>query len=166
MTTQPIVSRLSALKQAGQWRLQRFVRKDVTLQRPNLHQLAQNPDQAPLFVRECAVTQRYLRLLGPLAWDALPERDLERDYGIPAIPYVPFIAACLVKLDQQMRTMSTLRQFLVEHPALTWALGFPLTASAHTTWGFDAAASLPTHRHFTRMLRQIPNAVLQCLLDS
>lgn len=166
MATVPFLSRLAAWKQAGQWQLQRLVRRDLSLQRPNLHHLARNPGQLPLFVRECAVAQRYLHLLGALAWDSFPERDLERHYGIPAIPYAPFAAACLVKLDQQLRYMSTLRQYLIDHPALTWVLGFPLQPSKQTTWGFDVASSLPTHRHFTRMLRQMPNAALQYLLDS
>jgi hypothetical protein len=37
--------------------------------------------------------------------------------------------------------------------------------SSHTPWGFDVTVSLPTARHFTRMLRSIPNAVSQYLLD-
>ena len=49
--------------------------------------------------------------------------------------------------------------------ALTWLLGFPLVESSDSPWGFDVGASLPTHRHFTSMLRMIPNAILQTLLD-
>ncbi len=109
---------------------------------------------------------RYLRFLGPLDWDRFPERDLERNWGMPTVPYAPFAAACLVKVDQQLRYMSTLRQYLVEHPALTWVLGFPLVPSSAYTWGFDVDASLPSHRHFTRMLRTRSNEALQVLLDS
>jgi hypothetical protein len=58
------------------------------------------------------------------------------------------------------------RCYLLDHPALVWLLGFPLTVDVHFAWGFDADASLPTPRHLTRMLRQVPNAVLQSLLDS
>jgi hypothetical protein len=61
--------------------------------------------------------------------------------------------------------MSQLREYLVEHPALTWLLGFPLVPSRASAWGFDVDASLPTERHFTRMLRHVPNATLQFLLD-
>jgi hypothetical protein len=108
---------------------------------------------------------RYLRLLGPLAWGQFPERDLVRNYGQPAVPYAAFAAACLIKLDQGHVYMSQLRRYLIEHPALMWVLGFPLVASRDFPWGFDAAASLPTQRHFTRMLRTIPNQAPQFLLD-
>jgi hypothetical protein len=81
------------------------------------------------------------------------------------LSYTPFLAACLVKVDQQIGSMARLREYLVEHPALTWMLGFPLVESADSPWGFDVDASLPTHRHFTHMLRTIPNPVLQTLLD-
>jgi hypothetical protein len=133
--------------------------------RPNLSQLRQHPRLLPSFVRASTVAMRYLQLLGPLDWDRFPERDLETDWGTPAVPYASFAAACLVKLDQQLVYMSHLRDYLVEHPALMWVLGFPLVPSPHYAWGFDADASLPTARHFTRMLRTTPNAVSQYLLD-
>ncbi|RMD71694.1 MAG: hypothetical protein D6819_00955 [Gammaproteobacteria bacterium] len=55
--------------------------------------------------------------------------------------------------------------FLLDHPALLWLLGFPITPDRHFPWGFDPQASLPTHRHFTRLLRKTPNAPFQFLLD-
>jgi hypothetical protein len=109
---------------------------------------------------------RYLHLLGPLAWDELPERDRHPNWVTQPVSYAAFAAACLIKLDQQLVSMGALRQYLVDHPALVWLLGFPLAPSAHFSWGFDAEASLPTQRHFTRMLRTLPNSVLQFLLDS
>jgi hypothetical protein len=91
---------------------------------------------------------------------------LQEKRGNPPCAYAPFVAACLVKLDLGLTHMSQLRQFLVEHPALVWLLGYPLRPSPVYTWGFDVTASLPTHRHFTRLLREIPNECLQFLLDS
>jgi hypothetical protein len=100
-----------------------------------------------------------------LDWDRFPERDLETDWGTPAVPFAAFTAAYLIKLDQQLTYVSHLRRYLVEHPALVWILGFPLVPSSKYPWGFDADASLPTKRHFTRLLRIMPNAVSQYLLD-
>jgi hypothetical protein len=108
---------------------------------------------------------RYLRLLGALDWTHFPERNLNTAWTLPPVPFTPFVAACLVKLNEQFVYMSQLRDYLVEHPALTWVLGFPLVPSRHYRWGFDTQASLPTARHFTRMLRKIPNTICQYLLD-
>jgi hypothetical protein len=71
----------------------------------------------------------------------------------------------MIKVDRELGYMSHLRAFLVEHPALIWVLGFSLVPDVRFPWGFDPQASLPTPRHFTRLLRQRPNAHLQCLLD-
>ncbi len=160
MTSIPITPWLTQLIKQGLgciWR-------DQLTRRPDLHHLAQQEDRLPHFVRESAVAMRYLRLLGPLAWHQFPERDLQRNWGRATVPYAPFVAACLVKLDCGLTYMSQLRQYLVDHPALAWVLGFPLVASPQFSWGFDVEASLPTQRHLTRMLRQVPNASLQFLL--
>jgi hypothetical protein len=163
MTSTPILSRLTPLKQAFAWGWQGVTGRYRRDQRPKLHQLAQN--LLPRFVRESPVAMRYLRLLGLLDWGRFPERDLETDWGTPAVPYASFAAACLVKLNQQLVYMSHLRQYLCDHPALVWILGFPVVPSFRYPWGFDAQVSLPSARHFTRMLRRIPNAALQSLLD-
>ena len=133
--------------------------------RPDLYELAQRSADLPRFVQESDVAMRYLRLLGPLDWTRFPERDLDTPWTIPPVPFAPFVAACLVKLNEQHVYMAQLRDYLVEHPALVWVLGFPLVPSRRYPWGFDAQASLPTARHFTRLLRKIPNAVCQYLLD-
>lgn len=140
--------------------------KRLSHPRPNLQQLAQQPEKLPRFVRESPVAMRYLYLLSPLAWDQFPERNLLIKKGFAPVPYAPFVAACLIKLDQHLPYMSQLWQYLAEHPALVWLLGFPVVPSRQFPWGFDVGASLPTPRHFTRMLREIPNSVLQFLLDS
>jgi hypothetical protein len=117
-------------------------------------------------VAECPIAQKYLRLLGPLDWDNFPERPANRAWPGPApLSRAPFVAAFLIKLDQQKRYMSDLRTYLLEHPALVWTLGFPLIPSDSAGWGFDIAASVPTTRLFLAVLRQLDNAALQFLLD-
>ena len=136
--------------------------------RRNLAALAQiTPEKLPEFVQMSEVAMRYLRLLGCLDWEHLPEReDLRFAPDIQALPYAPFVAACLVKIDQHLPYMADLHQYLVDNPALVWVLGFPLKPSNKVPWGFDVQASLPTHRHFSRLLRLLPNDVLQFLLSS
>lgn len=162
MTSTSIIAWFGHLKQWGQ---PRFLAPRPA-QRPSLRYWADHKQDLPRFVQQSPVAMRYLRLLGPLAWDQFPPRQ-GRPNGHPhPLPYAAFAAACLVKLDQQLVSMGTLRQYLLEHPALVWLCGFPLRPSAAFPWGFDAEASLPTQRHFTRLLRQFPNSALQFLLDS
>jgi hypothetical protein len=132
---------------------------------PGLLYLPPHTTRLPRFVHDSPVAQRYLRLLGPLDWTRFPERDLDTDWGAPAIPFATFAAACLIKLDQGQVYMSSLRTYLADHPALVRMLGFPLAFNPRCAHGFDVQASLPTARHLTRMLRTIPNACLQYLLD-
>ena len=155
MTSKSIVARIPLLRQPG-----------GAKRRPNLHTLAQHRRHLPRFVRQSPVAMRYLQLLGPLAWAQFPERDLELGYHMHPVPYAAFAAACLIKVDHHLATMGALRRYLLEHPALIWLIGFPLVSSRRYPWGFDAEASLPTRRHFTRLLRTMPNSPLQYLLDS
>lgn len=60
--------------------------------------------------------------------------------------------------------MGDLRQYLMEHPSFIPLLGFAVVRSRFHPCGFDPDASLPTQRHLTRMLREIPNSALQFLL--
>jgi len=130
----------------------------------DLHTAWLHPSQQPSFIQNSALVQRYLDLLGPLAWGRLPERNLQRNWGQPTIPYTAFIAACLLKLNEDKISMGDLRLFMLEHPELIWLLGFPLSISNPGHLGFDVQTSLPTTRHLTRMLRETPNAILQFLL--
>jgi hypothetical protein len=165
MSTIPILSQFGHGKQVSTSRRSLFPQRTTPLNRPDLHRLAQDPRTLPHFVQQCPVAMRFLRLLGPLHWSDFPSRDLQTNWGTPITPYTPFVAAYLVKLEQKMLYLSHLRQYLVEHPALTWILGFPLVPSSRYPWGFDVDASLPTQRHFARIMHKVPNTSLQYLLD-
>jgi hypothetical protein len=110
------------------------------------------------------VAQRYLQLLGPLRWPELAERDLRPLWRYPTIPWSSLAAAELIRLNEGHASMGRLHQYLCEHPSLVWLLGFPLQPALNHPLGFNAQASLPTARHFTQMLRDMPHAVLQDLL--
>ena len=86
----------------------------------NPHTLARAPDRLPRFVRDSPVAMRYLNLLAPLDWPNFPERDLHCYRFCPPIPYAPFVAAYLVKLQEQKPYLTKLREYLVEHPPLIW----------------------------------------------
>jgi len=138
----------------------------VPLIRPSLSQLAQPGAALPSFVRQSSLARRYIDLLGPLDWDHFPQRDPHRAWpGPQPQPRAPYVASYLVKINQHIRYMSKLREYLVEHPALVWILGFPLVPSSAYEWGFDVEASLSSSRQFSRVLRTLPNAALQFLLD-
>ncbi len=135
-------------------------------QRADLHTLYHNQQQLPVWVATSPVAMRCLEQLGPLAWHDFPERSLENPSPLPVIPYAAVAAAYLIKLEQGLVSAGHLRRYLIEHPELVWLCGFPLSPDASVPWGFDAEASLPTARHLTRLLRQLPNQALQFLLDS
>lgn len=116
----------------------------------------------PEVVRQCRVTMRYYHLLQVIDWSKIPERPPSKSYLQSPTSYVAFIAACFIKLDQGYRYMSQLHDYLLDHPCLLWLLGF----TAHLPGQHEEPASLlPTARHFTRLLRKIPNHVLQRVLD-
>jgi hypothetical protein len=139
----------------------------VSEARPRLDELAAwPPERLPEFVRNCPVTMRLLRQLGRLAWADFPEPRLRHWDTRHPEPRAHFVAAFLVKVVEDKSTMPDLLNYLVEHPALIWLLGFRLRPDPTTPWGFDRQRSLPTHRHFSRVLRELPNQCLQFLLKS
>lgn len=166
--TSPRRNRLNkAVAEMQQWVVRRLAAPTppTPLVRPNLAQLARPDAQLPAFVATCPVACKYLELLGALDWDHFPERDRQRPWpGSAPAPRAPYVAAYLVKLDQEKRYMSGLRRYLVEHPALVWVLGFPLAASTAAPWGFDVEASVPSRKQLSRVLRKLPNPALQFLL--
>jgi hypothetical protein len=130
-----------------------------------VHRLDRPVAQLPRFVRRSALAVHSYRLLSPIHWETLPERDLSRNYGQLTVPYACYTAAYLVKLDQHWRHMSELRRGLVENPSLCWLLGFHIPCRLGPPSSVQVDAALPAQRHLTRMLQQLPNAYLQVLLD-
>ncbi|MGQ0603985.1 MAG: hypothetical protein ACT4QE_20075 [Anaerolineales bacterium] len=132
--------------------------------RPNLHTFWQHPERWPAGVADSLTVQRALDLLGPLDWEHFPERNLQRRWCHTPIPFATLAAAELLKLNEGLASMGDLHRYLCEHPAFIPLLGFPLVPAPHHPLGFNARASLPTPRHLTQMLRDLPNLALQFLL--
>lgn len=130
------------------------------LVRPHLAALAQaDPATLPAFVQESTAAQTYLTLFGPLDWGRFPERPTNRLWpGPDPLPRAALVAAYLLKLDKGLKSMKKLRDALVEQPALVWLFGFPLVPSTAYRWGFDVERSVPTPRHFSRVLRTLDHA--------
>lgn len=139
-----------------------------TTSRPgcDLHALYLNQQLLPGWVSNSPTAIHILHLLGPLAWHDFPERSLDNPSPLPVIPYAAIAAAYLIRLDEGLVSVGRLRRHLIRHPELIWLCGFPLAPAPSDPLGFDPQASLPTARHLTRLLRQMPNHVLQFLLDS
>jgi hypothetical protein len=131
---------------------------------PDLHTAGQLPQYLPKCVTDSPTIMRLLELLAPLDWARFPERNLQRNWGQVAIPYAALAAAELILLEEHLASAQRLHQYLVEHPGFIWLLGFPVALTPETPLGFSPLASLPTYRHLTYLLRQMPNAVLQFLL--
>ena len=99
----------SFLVSVNPWRRGSKPGAPIPLEGPNLAVLAADEAALPLFVRECPVAMKYLRLLGPLDWAKFPERSADRPWpGPQPQPRAPYVAAFLVKLHQHHAYMSDL----------------------------------------------------------
>ncbi len=130
----------------------------------NLHDFWLHPNAQPASVAHDPTIQRLLELLGPLDWGHFPERNLARSWGQPTIPFAALAAAGLIKLNEHLASMQDLHRCLTEHSGFIPLLGFPPASAPRPPVSFQPRASLPTPRHFTRLLRALPNAALQFLL--
>ena len=121
----------------------------------------------PAWVAQDPIVQEYRALIGRLPWAEYPERPSDRPWPGPAPdPRAPFVAAYLVKLHEGKRFMSGLRTFLLKHPALVYWLGFERVLDPSAPHGFDVAQTVPKRRHFSTVLRTLPNDNLQFLLTA
>lgn len=130
----------------------------------SLHTYWCHMQDLPAFVRGSPTILRCLELIGPLDWDGFPERNVQRNWGQPTLPYTALVAAELIRLNEDLPSTKKLRRFLVEHSGFIWLLGGPLVPAPNHPPGFNAQASLPTQRHLNRLFRQLPNPALQFLL--
>lgn len=132
---------------------------------PNLPRLLLADCFQPRYVQRCRLTQRTIAQFRLLDWSLLPTTLADRKQGQRVVPLCAYIGAYLVRLEQQLSSFGHLRSFLVDHPGLLWALGFPSTETGNHHTPFDPEQSLPVHAHFTRRMRNLPNNMLQLLLD-
>ncbi len=157
MTDYPIVTQLPL------WTFPLNARKTLQKQ-PDLHTLWQFFETLPSTIQESPTIKRCLDLLAPLDWGHVPERNLARNWGQATIPYATLMAAELIRLNEHVPSMAALHRFLLEHAGFISLLGFPLAIDPTSALGFHPLASLPSARHLTYLLRQLPAATVQFLL--
>lgn len=131
---------------------------------PTLHDHWLRQDALPAEITQSPTIMRILDLIGPLDWSHFPERDLKPRFGQTTYPYAAYVAAELIKLNEGLGSLKRLRCFLQEHSGFKSLLGFLPSCLSDWVFGFNAHPKLPTQRHFTRVLRELPNAALQFLL--
>lgn len=133
----------------------------------NLRRAWLHPEHLPSYITQSPTIMRVLDLLGPLDWEHFPERDLKPGFGFPPIPYAAVAAAELIKLNEGLRGLKQLRLFLSEHLGFISLLNFSAHHQFNSGFSFNTpppASCLPTQRHLTRMLREMPNDALQFLM--
>lgn len=165
MTSTPILSRIRGQFQSAQVDRPRQRRSETWQASAPPPPLVRPRETLPEWVTTCPTAMRYYELLSDIAWERMYQRTPWHPLHGAVVPYAAFCAAFLVKLEERLVSTGRLRRFLVERPALAWLLGFPLASERECVQGCEAEASLPTARHFTRMLREMPNALSQFLLD-
>jgi hypothetical protein len=119
----------------------------------------------PGYVKKCELAQQYRALFRLIDWSAVVGEMPPRAGGRETVPLAAYVGGYLIKLDQGLTTMGKLRRFLVAHPSLVWGLGFLLVPNPALSHGFDAEATLPQRRQWSRVLSEMPNGVVQRLLD-
>jgi len=78
---------------------------------------------------------------------------------------LPYILALLMRIDSRQQSMGELVDLLCQQPELAWLTGFARFAAPADYSPSAAAAAVPTPAQFSQVLRRLPNAWLQSLLD-
>jgi hypothetical protein len=121
--------------------------------------------KAPEWFQYDAVAQRYEAMFEMLDWTVVAEKDDRvAQRGRLPHPESAYIKALLVMIEEKHDYVTDMHDYLREHPALVWVLGFRLKPEAASPYGFDIAQSLPSPGHLRRKLRSIAAADLTGLL--
>ncbi len=121
--------------------------------------------EAPAWFEYDAVAQRYEALFEMLDWSVVPEHDDQVvQPGRLAHPESAYIKALLVMLTEKHEYVTDVYDYLCEHPALVWVVGFRVKADRQSPYGFKVAETVPSAGHLRRKLRDIDLSVLTRLL--
>ncbi len=121
--------------------------------------------EAPEWFQYDAVAQRYEALFEMLDWRVVPENDDQVvQPGRLAHPEAAYIKALLVMLTEKQEYVTDVYDYLCEHPALVWVVGFRVKADRQSPYGFKVMESVPSAGHLRRKLRSLDPKVLTDLL--
>lgn len=111
------------------------------------------------------MAQRYQTLFDQLDWTEIPElAETQSPPGRLPHPETAYIKAYLVMIEEKLDYMTELWDYLSDHPALIWMLGFRLIPDPTSAYAFDIARSLPSARHLRRKLGALDKTLLDRLL--
>jgi hypothetical protein len=120
---------------------------------------------APDWFRHDKVAQRYEALFEMLDWTVVREKeDSAGQRGRLPHPEAAYIKAMLVMIEDKHEYVSDLHDYLSEHPALVWVLGFRVVPDTHSPYSFDIEQSLPSAGPLRRKLRSLAPSILTRLL--
>ena len=123
------------------------------------------PFAAPLYFANDPVANEYEAFFALLNFEGVPERDEAHPWpGNPPHPQRAYAKALLVRINEELKYATRLRNFLVKHPALVLCLGFRPVIDPTKPFGFDVERTVPSARHFRRKLQTFENSHLQSIL--
>ncbi len=109
------------------------------------------------------VAQRYEQLFGEFDWEWVAERDeTGRARGRLPHPQRAYLRSYLVMVEEKIESMPKLRQYLCEHPALVWLIGYRVVSDATSPYGFAVDTSVPSAGHLGAVLRALEE---RCLVE-
>ena len=149
------------------WTRPRCLRSGVASHLPPLAVLAAgSPSKLPSFISKSPLAVKYLRLLGAIDWGGFPQRAQSRTWPGPEPQSpLPYVIAFLIRIDQRHQSMGELVDLLRQQPELAWLAGFASAMDERHYSPSAAAAAVPTAANFSQMLRFLPHAWFQYLLD-
>lgn len=122
------------------------------------------PFRPPAYFQDDEVTRDYADFFAELDFSHLPSQT-PGGPGRPPHPLEAYVKAFLVKVREKQTYYTDLRRFLLRHPSLVLFLGFCPKVSEQSPFGFDLNRTVPTDRHLRRKLQELPNELLQPLLE-
>ncbi len=131
------------------------------------YQTPHPPSSLPLTSPSTPSSRTIKPFFALIDWSQIPERSIDRPWSGPKPqPRHAFLKALLLQISQHLEHSTDLRSFLLLHPALTLSLGFRPALDPSLPDGFDIKRTVPSARHFRRLLLSFDPVILQQLFGA